>query len=698
MKVYASDKILNLVFVGAKGAGKTSVLDALAYVGGANTRHGKVNEGTSLFDYESMAVAKKATFHGAYAAVEWHDHKINLLDTPGLADFYGDAIAGMCAGDIIVLCVDAVTGVHVHTKRLCDFARAHHKPVVLLVTKMDHPQANHEAVIDSCRESLGARLALLQMPLGAGAQFQGVVGLFHLQAYVSEHGKTTVKDSEGEVLAAAHEVRTEIMDDVAETDEALMAKYLEGTPLTDAELHHGMANGIDDGSLVPVVFTSAETLGGIEAFLTMAVDWLPNPTEVPLRTWKKLDSEAEETLLADPSGGTVIQVFKATSDPGIGDICFFRVVRGTVTHGNDLYNVRSRANERMGHLFVFKGKERYEVADVQAGDIGAVAKLKLTAIGDTLAIKHDAGVLPAIPFPEPIVQLALNPESKADHDKLGGGLAKLMASDPTLRVRVDPEFHETVVSGLGEVHLEVVFQQLKDRYNIAFAVGKPHIPYRERLQKKVRVQGKYKKQSGGRGQYGDCHIEASPLPIGEGFIFEQHIFGGSIPAKYIPAIEKGVREAMQKGQLAGFPLTDLKVDVLDGSYHDVDSSDLAFQIAGSMALKKAQEEAKSILTEPIMQVEVTTPQDFVGDLTSDISGRRGRVQGMDAIGEHTTIRAHMPLAELYKYATSLRSITGGAASHSMQFSHYELVPPHVAERVIAEAKSERENEEKRKAS
>lgn len=343
----------------------------------------------------------------------------------------------------------------------------------------------------------------------------------------------------------------------------------------------------------------------------------------------------------------------------------------------------------MGHLFVLEGRERVEVPLLRAGDVGAAVRLKVTGVGHTLCRKDAAGTFPPIPFPEPMVQLALHPKAKADQGKLGMALSKLAAVDPCLRVQIDAEFHETIISGLGEIHLEVLFEQLHER-GVEFEVGRPRIPYRERILKPVRVQGKYKRQSGGRGQYGDCWMEVSPLPIGQGIVFETHIFGGAIPSKYLPAIEKGAREAAQQGRLAGFPVADVKINVVDGSYHDVDSSDLAFQIAGSLAFKQAEEDAGELLTEPIMHVEITTPQTHVGDITSDISGRRGRMLGMDTIGENTVIRASLPLAELYKYATHLRAMTSGAASHTMSFSHYDIVPTAVAERVIQETKQQRE--------
>ncbi|MBI2342865.1 MAG: elongation factor G [Deltaproteobacteria bacterium] len=694
MKVYPPEKIRNLVFVGARGVGKTTFLDALAFIGGLNSRHGHVADGTSFFDTDPAAVKRQATVQGSCASLEWKGCKVTLLDTPGFADFFGDAIANICAADIVVLCVDAVNGVQIHTKRLSEFARQHRKPIVLLLTKMDHPQANAQATLARCREALDARFALMQMPIGSGPQFAGVVGLFHLRAYTTAAGRTTVVDASGELLSQAMATRTEIMDDIAETDETLMEKYLAGTPLSDADLHHGMAKGIDEGTVIPVVFSSGATLAGGEAFLNMAVDWLPGPHEVPERTWETTPGSAV-TLAADSRGKVVAHIFRVTADPGIGEVFFFRVIRGSIAHGMDLYNAQRQSTERMGHLFVVQGRERIEVAELTAGDIGAVAKLKLSGVNDTLCDKAEIGRCPAIPFPVPMVQLAITPKTKADQDKLGGALSKLTTIDPTFTVHVDPQFHETVIAGLGEIHLEVMLERLHERYKIEFDVGRPHIPYKERLQKKVKVQGKYKKQSGGRGQYGDCSIEVTPLPIGSGVVFEEHIFGGAIPGKYLPAIEKGVREAMQRGGLAGYPLDDVKVDVVDGSYHDVDSSDMAFQIAGSMAIKKAQDEARSVLIEPIMDVDITTPQTFVGDLTSDISGRVGRVQGMENMGDHTVIHAQIPLAQLHAYATQLRAITRGAASHTMHFSHYDVVPAHLAEKVIAAARREHDVTEKR---
>jgi len=404
----------------------------------------------------------------------------------------------------------------------------------------------------------------------------------------------------------------------------------------------------------------------------------------------KNDAGQEESRSAGSSDQLSAFVFKATSDPGIGDVCFFRVWSGAVVHGDDVYNSTKRTSERMGHLFVMRGKNREEVEKIFAGDIACVAKLRATGICDTLATKAKSVIFDPIKFPEPMVSLAVFPKSKADSDKIGGGFSKLMAIDPTFKMHIDHEFNETIIAGIGEIHLELMLERLRERYGVEVEIGKPRIPYRETVKKTVKIQGKYKKQSGGRGQYGDCWIELSPRPVNSGFEFTNSIFGGSIPSKYVPAIEKGVRETMQKGTLAGYPVVDIKVDVYDGSYHDVDSSDMAFQIAGSMAFKLAEEQANPVLLEPIMNIEVTVPQNFMGDITSDIASRRGRVAGMDSVGDAAIVKAQVPLAELYKYSTTLRSVTSGAASHTMRFSHYEQVPAHISQKLVDEAKKAKE--------
>ncbi|MBI2346671.1 MAG: GTP-binding protein, partial [Deltaproteobacteria bacterium] len=510
MKPYPPERIRNIVLVGNKGVGKTSLGDALCFVAGLNNRRGRVEDGTSLLDADPQELRRKQTILAKVVPIEWRDHKINLIDTPGFADFWGETVGAMWIADVVVIVVDASVGVPVATKRLYKMAREFGKPVAFFVTRLDQPDADSDVVAAAIREQLGARAAILAMPLGSGPEFRGVVDLLECKTFVTAQEKTTVGDVDEGLRAKVEAARTEIMDDVAETEPELMEKYLGGTVLSHEELHHGLAKGIEEGTIAPICCGSALTLGGVEAFAQMVVDWFPAPTEAPA-VEISLEQGEKETRRPDLAAPFTAQVFKSTSDPGIGDIAFFRVFAGQVSHGEDVYNASRRTAERMGHIFVMRGRERMEVEKVCSGDIAAVAKLKGTGIGDTLCAKARAGTCAAIPFPQPMISLAVKPKTKADQDKLGVGLQKLMAIDPTFRMHIDAEFNETVVEGLGEIHLETTLERLRERFGIDIEIGKPRVAYRERLLRSVKVQGKYKKQSGGRGQYGDCWIEVQPL-------------------------------------------------------------------------------------------------------------------------------------------------------------------------------------------
>jgi len=688
MKIYETDRIRNVAFIGNKGVGKTSLLDALLFATGANTRIGKVADGSSMADYDPAEIKRQQSIVAKIIPCEWKGYKINVLDTPGYADYVGEVLSSLSVADMVCVVIDGITGIDIPTRRYVNYAVEAKKPVIFFINKCDSDRVDANKSFTQIRDQLNPKAVLVQLPVGGGASFKGVADVIGMKAYLTENGKAKEADLPADLAEKAKELRTAVLDSVAETDEALMEKYLGGGELTADEMKSGFVKGVASGIIAPVFLGSAMTGTGAEAFMQMLCDWCPSPKDV-LGATAKNDAGSEEVRGAAVNDFSAF-VFKATSDPGIGDVCFFRVWSGNVGHGDDVYNSTKRSGERMGHLFAMRGKNREEVERVYAGDIACVAKLKSTGICDTLCTKSKSVVFDLIKFPEPMVSLAVFPKSKADSDKIGGGFSKLMAIDPTFKMHIDHEFNETIISGIGEIHLDLMLERLKERYGVEVDIGKPRIPYRETVKKTVKVQGKYKKQSGGRGQYGDCWIELSPRKAGEGFEFSNSIFGGSIPSKYVPAIEKGVRDTMQKGTLAGYPVVDIKVDVYDGSYHDVDSSDMAFQIAGSMAFKLAEEQANPVLLEPIMNVEVTVPQSFMGDITSDISSRRGRVAGMDSVGDAVIVKAQIPLAELYKYSTSLRSMTSGAASHTMSFSHYEQIPAHIAQKLIDEGKKAKE--------
>ena len=688
MKKYESANIRNLCVIGPKGAGKTTFLESLLYVSKAIGRMGTIEQGNTALDIDPLEIERTQTLSSKYVPIEWKDYKVNCLDTPGYADFWGETVGALAASDIAVLVVESGIGADIATGRLLGYVDKLGLPKVFIINKMDSDRANWEEAFKSIKEKVSSAV-LFQLPLGQGSSFKGVVDLLDMKAYTFEGEKTLVGEVPEDIKAKATEYRTALIESAAENDEKLLEKYLDGKELTEEEIRGALHFGIKQGAFAPVFLTAADKAVGSEPFLNTVINHFPAPTELLAPPAKDKDGN-NITVKVDPAGKFAAQVFKVTSDPGIGDIFFFRVWAGSIKSGDDVYNSTKNSNERVGHLLIIRGKQREEVDVINTGDIIAVAKLKDTGIHDTLCVKSDSVQFDPIPFPEPVVPLAVIPITKKDQDRLGVSLAKIMATDLTLKYHVDKEFAETIVTGMGEIHIEMMVKKLKEKYQVDIELGKPHIPYREAITKKSEKQGKHKKQSGGHGQFGDCWLRLEPLSSGSGFEFISEIFGGSIPSKYVPAVEKGVREAMRRGVLAGYPVVDFKATVYDGSYHDVDSSDLAFQIAATSAFKGAMEAARPQLLEPIVDLEVYSPQDFMGDLSSDISSRRGRVSGMGS----GVINAKVPLAELYQYSASLKSITSGAGTYTMTFSHYEAVPAHISQKVIDATKKEKEEAKK----
>ena len=683
MKKYDTQHIRNITLIGSKGVGKTTFVEAALFVSKATGRMGRVDEGSSIIDYDHIEIDRKQSISSKLVPVEWKQNKINIIDTPGYADFVGDAIGGISAADVTVIMVDAASGVEVPILRLAGMVKEMEKPTVFFINKIDTDRANVDEALASIKEKISSGAALFQLPIGSGVDFKGVVDLLEMKSYTGEPGKITVGDVPADLAEKAGGLRGALMEAVAESSEELLEKYLETGELSDADMKKGIASGIAAGQLSPVFVGSAYTALGVESFLNFMVDDFPSPDAMGSIKAKKADG-SEIELPVDPNGPLAAKVFKLTSDPGIGDVFFFRVYSGTISSGDDVLNTTQGASERMGHLIATRGKEKLDMDAAPAGDIVAVAKLKNTHVNDTISTKSDGIVLESIEFPKAVVPMAVHPKTKKDQDKLGLGLSKLTEIDPTFTYHIDKEFSETIVTAMGDVQIDVMVKRLGERYGVEVELGKPHIPYREKITKKSAKQGKHKKQSGGHGQYGDCWIRLEPQPSGKGFEFVSEIVGGSIPSKYIPAVEKGVVDAMKKGTLAGYKVVDIKVTVYDGSYHDVDSSDMAFQIAGAMAFKNAMVDAAPQLIEPIVDLEVYAPQDYMGDLSSDISQRRGRVSGM-ASG---VISAKVPMSELYQYSASLKSITSGAGDYSMSFSHYESVPAHISQKVIDETAKE----------
>lgn len=677
MNKYQTSQIRNIALIGAKGVGKTTTVEAMLFASKATGRMGRVDDGNSIIDFDPLEIERKQSISSKVVVIEWNGHKINMIDTPGYADFWGETIGGIYAADVVIILIDSINGVDIATKRLYTYVTKWKKPHAFLINKMDAERADVDKTLASIKE-LCSGAALFELAEGTGSGFKGAVDVLEHKGEPPQGLADTFK-----------EVRTGLMETIAESDEKLLEKYLDQGEISENEMKNALISGMAASEIHPVLLGCAYSGAGIDTLLNAIVNNFPAPDKLPPFKVRRNDG-SELELKTDTSGPIAGQVFKTTSDPGIGDIFFFRVFSGVIKSGEDVYNGTKSTAERMGHLIVTRGKERFEVDEAVAGDIAAVAKLKSTGINDTLTTKTNTLLFDPIDFPKPVVPMALKPKTKKDQDKMGVALSKLISVDPTLKYHVDKEFSETIITAMGEVQIDIMVKRLLDRYGVEVELSKPHIPYRERITRKAEKQGKHKKQTGGHGQYGDCWLRLEPLPSGSEFEFVDEIVGGAIPGKYIPAVEKGVRESLQKGTLAGYPVVDIRVSVFDGSYHEVDSSDMSFQIAGSMAFKAAMLEAAPQLLEPIVDLEVYAPHDYMGDISSDISSRRGRVTGMDS----GIIKAKVPMAELYQYSAAVKSITSGAGTYTVSFSHYEPVPAHIAQRIVDEAKREKEEKEK----
>ena len=695
MKRYRTEDIRNVALVAHSGAGKTSLGDAVLFNAKAIDRMGRVDEGTSTLDYEPDEIKRKITISTTVAHCEWQNTKINLVDTPGYADFIGDVKSGLRVVESAIVAVCATAGVEVGTENVWQFADERALPRMVVITKLDRENADFYKTIDAVRNTFGTKCAVIQLPIGSQDSFRGVVDLISMKAYVydgSSSGKFQEQDIPDDLKETAENYRSELIEAAVESDDELIEKYLEGEELSEEEIRKGLRQGVAEGSVYPIICVSALKNVGIKQMLDTIVASLPSPADIDRIEGKAPGSDETKELAPKDDAPLSALVFKTTADPFVGKISLFRVYSGTMRSDGQVYNSNEDTTERVGQLFFMKGKQQEPVDQVSAGDIGAVAKLGVTGTGDTLCDKSNPVVLPGINFPKPTLAMAMKPKAKGDEDKIGSGLARLTEEDPTIVVHRDAETAETIVEGLGEVHLEVTAERLKRKFGAEVVLDTPRIPYRETIRGTAKAEGKHKKQTGGRGQYGHVFLEISPLPPGGDFEFEDKIFGGAVPKQYIPAVEKGVRETLVEGVLAGYPLVDLKVTLYDGSYHPVDSSEMAFKIASSMALKKGVMDASPVLLEPIMDVEVTVPEYQMGDVMGDLNKRRGRILGMEPQGNKQVIKAQVPMAEMFKYAIDLRSITAGRGSFTMEFSHYEEVPAAISQQVIEKAKQEREQQ------
>jgi len=680
MKVYGSDAVRNVVVVGHGSAGKTTLVDALAFVSGSTKRHGSIKEGNTLTDTSPDEIERQHSITLGLGFAEWMDTKVNLLDTPGYLEFYGDVAAAMAVADAAIVVLSGTSGVEVGTEKVWTYCDHHHLPRILFVSQMDKEHANFGRVFDDVRDHLTPKVLPVEIPVGDGADFKGIINLFtgSYQRFVpgSKTGEFEEEPIPEEHRAAFSRYMEQFTETVAGTDDALIEKFLSGVTLSREEIVPALKRAMIAGEIVPLFCGSGERLLGIRTLLTELVELLPSPLEAP-----------------KPAEGPLVgRVFKIVSEPHVGDISLFRLYCGGVKSGADVWNHEHNVAERLGHLSVQQGRDRLEVAELAAGDIGSVAKLKDTHTNDTFCHRDHPVHLEPIEFPEAEATSAVLVKQRGEEDKLAGGLHKLHEEDPTFHFEYNSELGQTLIHGLGERHFEVILGRLARKYGVHAELVRPRVAYRETIKGSAEGQGKHKKQSGGRGQYGDCWIRVAPRPRGAGYEFVDKIVGGVIPGKYIPAVDRGIQEAAERGALAGYPMVDFRVECFDGSYHDVDSNEMSFKMAGILAFRAVAAKAGPVLLEPIMQIEVDMPSELMGDVLGDLTPRRGQVQQTEAIGRLTRVTALVPQAELYKYSTTLHSITHGRGTHRERFHGYAEAPPHVAAKVAAENAEKRSSD------
>jgi elongation factor G len=693
-KEFQSTQIRNVVILGHGGSGKTTLIDALCFSTGTSRRHGTVKDGTALTMYTEEEIEHGISMQTSLAFADWDDIKVNLLDTPGYLDFTGEAIAATRVADGAVVVLGATTGVEVGTEKVWDYTLQRGIPRLFFISMMDKEHADFDKSINEIKQHMTEKAYAAELPIGEGENFRGIINLFTGRAHIFKPGTLTGEYDEAdipdELKDEAELRRTELFEAIATTNDALLERYLEGGEITTAEALAACKYAMLAGELFPVFCGAMEKTWGTRALLEALVEIVPSPEEAPHELAQRPGLDQLVELKGNDDGPFAALIFKTSSEPHVGELSYFRIFSGTVVNGEEVFNVTREHAEKLPHLSVPQGKERLEVNKLHAGDIGVVAKLKNTHTNDTLCSAARPLVLQKINFPQPDIALAIKAASRNDEDKIGTGLTKLHEEDPTFQFGYEPELRQTIIRGLGELHLQVQIERLKRKYHVSVTTESPRIAYRETIRKTAEAQGKHKKQSGGHGQFGDCHVRLKPLPRGAGYKFTDAIVGGVIPGKFIPSVDKGVQEASRRGILAGFPVVDFEAECFFGSYHSVDSSDIAFQMAGIQAFNKAAESAQPVILEPIVEVDVVTPETYMGDVMGDLNHRRGKILGMEQEGAKTHIRALVPLAELDMYATTLRSLTQGRAFHTRKLSGYEEVPAHIAQKIIENSKKEKE--------
>jgi elongation factor G len=688
----AADRIRNVALIGHRGSGKTSLHEAMLFEAGIVNRLGRVEDGTTTSDHEPDEQAREMSIGATVSSFEHDGRKINLIDTPGEPSFIADTVASLRVADAAVVVVNGVMGVEVHTERLWQRADKDGLARLVFVNMLDRERADFFRALESLQNAFGNHVVATEIPIGSEHEVRGVIDLIDMKAFIAQgegRGAPEPQDIPEELAAQAQEYREKLMDEVAENSDELMERYLEGEEIDHDEIVTVLKRGVSDGKVFPVTCGVATKNLGTTRLLEALVEDLPSPAMRGPVTALGEDGEEVE-IPPDEDGQLVAYVFKTLADPYAGRLNLFRVFSGVIKGDSQVTNVTRRAKERIGQILIPAGKEHEQTDELGAGDIGAVAKLKETRAGDVLAEKDAKISFPPLDLPAPVMAFAFEPKTKGDEDKAASAIRRLEEEDPTLDVHRDQQTGEQIIAGLTQIHVEVIVDRMKDRFGAEIELHPPRVPYLEAIRKPAKAHGRYKKQTGGRGQFGDCHIEIAPGEAGSGYEFVDEIKGGAIPKGFIPAVEKGVAEAMQHGTLAGYPVKDLRVRLYDGQYHRVDSSENAFKVAGSMAFKDAMEQADPVLLEPIMLLTVSVPEDVVGDVVGDLNSRRGRPLGMEAKGSATEIKAEVPMAEVLDYARDLRQITGGRGDYTMEFARHEEIPSHLAQKVISEASSEEE--------
>jgi len=687
MKQFQPEDIRNVVLLSHSGAGKTTLSEAMLFAAGEINRLGKVDDGSTTSDYDPDEVKRKISINLTLLPCNWQGKKINIIDTPGYADFAGEVRAAIRVCEAAVIVVSAAAAIEVGTEQAWAYCEEAGLARIIFINKMDRENANFQKSVDQLQATFGSKCLPLQLPVGAHESFKGIVDLLSMQYFEGEKGAAA--EIPAEVKDQAEAMREKMVETIAEVDDVLIEKYLGGEDISPEEIISGLKQAVKDGKIVPVLAGSGLQNVAVDKLLDSICSYLPSPKEAKVITTE--DSKTKD-IEASPESALAALVFKTTADPYVGKLTYFRVFSGTIDSNSHIWNVTQNGEERIGQLFVIKGKNQEPAEKVGTGDIGAVAKLSITATGNTLGSQEKPAKIEPATYPEPVYSVSVHPKTKADLDKLGSALTRMTEEDPTLHMHRDPDTHETILSGMGDTQLDVAAEKMQRKFGVGVELTLPKVPYKETITQPARAEYKHKKQSGGHGQYGHVRLELKPQARDAGNEFVSTVVGGSIPKNYIPAVEKGVNEALKEGALAGFPVIDIKANVYDGSFHPVDSSEICFKIAGAGAFRRGMIEGQPILMEPIMNMKIIVPNDFTGDIISDLNTKRARVQGMNPSGGNNIIEAQSPLAEVLRYAIDLKSITQGKGTFSMEASHYEEVPAHISQKIIAEHEAAREAE------